>query len=363
MHGSVEGWQPSGTCSPTKNIVINYRSIYLQKVIIMKKVRWGILSTAKIAREKVIPAMQAGQYCSIDAIASRNMEQATATAAALGIPKAYASYEALLNDADIDAVYIPLPNHLHVPWAMEALAAGKHVLCEKPIGLSAAEAKQLQQAAAQKPGLKIMEAFMYRFHPQWQRAKAMVYDDAIGELQTITSFFSYYNTDAKNIRNQKEAGGGGMMDIGCYCVSLARFIFDREPETVFGKVDFDPLLQTDKMASGILNFSNGTSSFTCSTQLMPYQQVNILGTTGRIEIEIPFNAPPAAPTRIWLHTKTGTEEIVFDAVDQYTLQGDLFSKAILDDTAVPTDLQDAVNNMKVIEAVFKSSEEGRWITL
>jgi len=329
----------------------------------MNKIRWGVLSTAKIAREKVIPAMQAGSYCSIDAIASRNARQAKETAALLGIPKAYDSYEALLNDADIDAVYIPLPNHLHVPWAIKALAANKHVLCEKPIGLTAAEAKQLQEAASKKPRLKIMEAFMYRVHPQWPHVKKIVQDGVIGELKTIESFFSYYNTDANNIRNQKDIGGGGMMDIGCYCVSLSRFIFDKEPETVLGNIDFDPVLQTDRMASGILNFANGTSTFTCSTQLTAYQRANILGTAGRIEIEIPFNAPPLTATRIWVHTKNGREEIVFDAVDQYTLQGDLFSKAILDNTAVPTDLQDAVNNMLVIEAVFKSAAAGKSINI
>jgi predicted dehydrogenase len=283
----------------------------------MNKVRWGVLSTAKIAREKVIPAMQAGNYCSIDAIASRNMEQATATAALLGIPKAYGTYEALLNDDAIDAVYIPLPNHLHVPWAIKALAANKHVLCEKPIGLTAAEAKQLQLAAQQKPQLKIMEAFMYRFHPQWQQAKKLVQQGVIGELKNIQSFFSYYNVDASNIRNQKDAGGGGMMDIGCYCVSLSRFIFNGEPQSILGNVEFDPVSQTDRIASGILTFINGTASFTCSTQLMPYQRVNIFGTAGRIEIEIPFNAPASTATRIWVHTKNGSEEIVFDAVDQY----------------------------------------------
>jgi predicted dehydrogenase len=191
----------------------------------MNTIRWGILSTAKIAREKVIPAMQACAQCSIDAIASRDLMHAQQTAAALQIPKAYGSYEELLNDAAIDAVYIPLPNHLHVPWTIKALAADKHVLCEKPIGLSSAEAKQLQLAAQQKPHLKIMEAFMYRFHPQWQHTKKIVNDGVIGELKNIHSFFSYYNTDAANIRNQKDIGGGGMMDIGCYCVSLARFIF------------------------------------------------------------------------------------------------------------------------------------------
>ena len=192
----------------------------------MNQIRWGVLSTAKIAREKVISAMQAGSYCSVDAIASRNHEQAKETAALLGIPKAYESYEALLSDADIDAVYIPLPNHLHVQWAIKALEADKHVLCEKPIGLSSAEAIQLQQAAQQRPHLKIMEAFMYRFHPQWKKTKKMIQDGSIGELKTIQSFFSYYNVDANNIHNKKEAGGGGMMDIGCYCVSLSRFLFD-----------------------------------------------------------------------------------------------------------------------------------------
>jgi predicted dehydrogenase len=327
----------------------------------MNKIRWGVLSTAKIAREKVIPAMQAGNYCSIDAIASRNIEQATATAALLGIPKAYASYEALLNDAAIDAVYIPLPNHLHVPWAIKALAANKHVLCEKPIGLTAAEAKQLQLAAQQKPQLKIMEAFMYRFHPQWQQAKKLVQQGVIGELKNIQSCFSYYNIDANNIRNQKDAGGGGMMDIGCYCVSLSRFIFNGEPQSVLGNVEFDPVSQTDRIASGILTFINGTATFTCSTQLMPYQRVNILGTNGRIEIEIPFNTPTSTATRLWVHTKNGSEEMIFDAVDQYTLQGDIFSKSILDNAAVPTSLQDAVNNMLVIEAVFKSSAERKSI--
>jgi predicted dehydrogenase len=327
------------------------------------KIRWGILSTAKIAREKVIPALQAGSYCSVEAIASRNVDQARATAELLGIPKAFGSYEDLLSDAGIDAVYIPLPNHLHVPWAIKALEANKHVLCEKPIAVSAAEAVQLQEAAQRKPRLKIMEAFMYRFHPQWQRAKTMAQDGTIGKLTTIQSFFSYYNADAANIRNQKEMAGGGLMDIGCYCISLARFLFDEEPVTAWGQLDTDPVLQIDRMASGLLQFTRGTASFTCSTQLTSYQRVNILGTSGRIEIEIPFNAPPTVPTRIWLHTKDGSETIVFNTVDQYTLQGDAFSKAILNDTAVPVSLQDAVNNMLVIEAVVKSAASGKMVTL
>src|SRR5215204_5129312 len=326
----------------------------------MKKVRWGILSTAKIGREKVIPALQKGEFCEVVAIASSNRERLEAEAARLHIPVVYNSYDDLLKDPQIDAVYIPLPNHLHVPWTLKAMEANKHVLCEKPIALSLAEALELLQAAKQKPHLKIMEAFMYRFHPQWQRAKKLVVDGVIGELKTIQSFFSYYNVDPNNIRNQKEAGGGGMMDIGCYCISVARFIFGREPERVLGNVEFDPVMKTDRLASAILDFGGPTSTFTCSTQLAPYQRVNILGTDARIELEIPFNAPPDKSTRIWLHSKKGSEEILFDLVDQYTIQGDLFSKAILENTPVPTPLEDAVNNMKIIELIFESSMNGTW---
>jgi len=329
----------------------------------MKKVRWGILSTANIGREKVIPAMQAGKLCEVVAIASRNNEQGKLVAGQLKIPLVFDSYEKLLRDPQIDAVYIPLPNHLHVEWAINALKAGKHVLCEKPIGLSSAEALQLLLTAEQSPELKIMEAFMYRFHPQWQLAKKMATDGTIGELKTIQSFFSYYNADPGNIRNQKETGGGGMMDIGCYCISLARFIFGEEPLRVSGNVEFDPVLQTDRMASGMLDFSSGTATFTCSTQLAPYQRVNILGTKARIEIEIPFNAPTDKPTRIWLHTKDSTEEIILDTANQYTIQCDLFSQAILNNEPAPTPLVDAVNNMKVIEAVFESVKQKKFVAV
>lgn len=328
----------------------------------MKKVRWGILSTAKIGREKVIPAMKAGKFCEIAAIASRNKEAAQAEANRLGIPVTYGSYEELLADSSIDAIYIPLPNHMHVEWAIRCLRAGKHVLCEKPIGLSAAEATQLLLEGINHPHLKLMEAFMYRMHPQWQHAKKLVKDGKIGELRTIQSLFSYYNADPKNIRNQVEAGGGAMMDIGCYCVSLSRFIFDKEPLKIFGSMEYDPVLKTDILASGILDFGNGTSSFTCSTQLVPHQRVNICGTEARIEIEIPFNAPPDRPTRLWIHKKTGTEEVEFETVDQYTIQGDLFSEAILNNTPVPTPIEDAVNNMRAIEAVLESGRKGTWIT-
>lgn len=319
----------------------------------MQKLRWGVISTAKIGREKVIPAMQAGRYSTVTAIASRNMEQARRVADQLGIPHVFGAYEAMLESDTIDAVYIPLPNQLHVSWSIKALQAGKHVLCEKPVAMSASEAQQLLEAARQYPALKIMEGFMYRFHPQWQTARKLVNDGKIGTLKTVHSFFSYYNTDPVNIRNKPETGGGGMMDIGCYCVSLSRFLFGGEPVKVTGQVEFDPQLKTDRLASGILQFENGTATFTCSTQLSPFQRVQIFGTGGRIEIEIPFNAPPDKVTRLWVHDTNGMEEIQFDPIDQYTIQGDLFSQAVLENKPVPTPLEDAVANMKVIEEVLR----------
>jgi predicted dehydrogenase len=325
------------------------------------KVRWGVLSTADIGVKKVIPAMKQGEYCEMVGIASRNPAKAQAVAQQLGFARAYGSYEALLADPEIEAVYIPLPNHLHVPWSIKALEAGKHVLCEKPIGLTSAEGQQLLDESKKHPHLKVMEAFMYRHHPQWQRAKKLVKEGAIGELRTIQTFFSYYNDDPENIRNMAEIGGGGLMDIGCYCISLSRFIFDAEPERVIGIVEYDPVFRTDRLASAMMDFGSGTSTWTCATQVSDYQRVNIYGTEGRVEIEIPFNAPPDRPCKVWHQRGSEIEEIVFDIVDQYTIQGDLFSQAILNDTDVPTPLEDAVANMKVIEAIVRSGKEAAWV--
>lgn len=329
----------------------------------MNKVRWGILGTAKIATEKVIPAMQKATHCEIVAIASRDAGRAQQVADRLAIPRAYGSYAALLADPDVDAIYNPLPNHLHVPVSIQALGAGKHVLCEKPIGLSSAEGEQLVQAGRQYPRLKLMEAFMYRHHPQWQRTRELIREGRIGALRTIQAFFSYYNDDAQNIRNQPEMGGGGLMDIGCYPISLSRFLFAAEPQRVLGIVELDPRFQTDRLASAILEFPGGTATFTCSTQLVPYQRVNAYGSAGRVEIEIPFNAPPDRPCRLWLQTGGQISETQFEICDQYGIQGDLFSQAILNDTAVPTPIEDAVHNMRVIEGLRRSAESKTWETI
>ena len=326
------------------------------------KINWGILSTAKIGVQKVIPAMQKGEFSQVSAIASRNMERANEIADQLGIEKRYGSYEALLEDPEIDAIYNPLPNHLHVPWTIKALEAGKHVLCEKPIGMNADEAVQLEEASSRYPSLKVMEAFMYRFHPQWEKTRELVLNGAIGEVKTIHTFFSYHNIDPGNIRNRADVGGGVLMDIGCYCISFPRFIFDEEPSGIVSDMDFDPVMKTDRLTSAMLRFPSGkTSTFTCSTQLMPYQQTHIMGDQGQITVEIPVNAPPDEPARITLKTKEKSETYDFDPTDQYTLQGDAFSKAILEDLAVPTPLDDAIGNMKVIDAIVASARDKKWI--
>lgn len=327
----------------------------------MRKVRWGILSTAKIAVKDVIPAMQQGNYAKVTAIASRNIEKAKKVAGQLDIEKAFGSYEELLQSTEVDAVYIPLPNHLHVNWSIKALEAGKHVLCEKPLGLSHTEAQQLLFEAKKHPKLKVMEAFMYRHHPRWVKAKELIQNGSIGELKTIRTFFSYYNDDPENIRNKPEMGGGSLMDIGCYCISVPRFLLEQEPERVLGTMEMDPDLYIDRLTSGMMEFPAGSSTFTCATQLAAHQSVDIFGTEGRMRIPVPFNPPTEIPTVIKLFTEDKSENISIDACNHYTIQSDLFSEAILKDTEVPTKLEDGVANMKVVDAIAKSSKEGDWV--
>lgn len=326
------------------------------------KIKWGILSTAKIGRTKVIPGIQKSELSEVVAICSRNQENAERVAKDLGIPKAYGSYEALLADTEIDAIYNPLPNHLHVSWTIKALEAGKHVLCEKPIGMDTKEVETLMEACKAFPTLKVMEAFMYRFHPQWVLAKELVDEGRIGEVKIVQSFFSYFNNDPKNIRNQAGIGGGGLMDIGCYCISFPRFIFGQEPQRVVGLMDYDPELQTDRFASGMMDFSEGKSShFTCSTQLMSYQRCVLVGSKGTIEIEIPVNAPADSSCKIKLNTSEGMKEIQVEVADQYALQAQAFATSIFNNMPAPTPLTDAFGNMKVIDAMVRSHKKGTWV--
>jgi predicted dehydrogenase len=328
------------------------------------KLRWGVLSTANIGLKKVLPGMMKGTLCSVDAIASRDLAKAQAAASALGIPRAYGSYEELLADPDIDAIYNPLPNQLHVPWTIQAAEAGKHVLCEKPLSLTAAEAKSLLAVRA-RTGVKIGEAFMIRSYPQWLRLRELLDEARIGELRSVAGFFSYFNADPANIRNHVEWGGGGLMDIGCYLIHASRYAFAQEPTRVVGLIERDPQLRIDRLTSALLDFPSGQAIFTCAMQLIPYQRVQFLGTRGRIEIEIPFNAPIDRPTRLFIDstgdlTGSGITTETFPTCDQYTLQGDAFSKAVLEGGEVPVPVEDSIRNMAVIEAVFRSASSGQW---
>jgi predicted dehydrogenase len=329
----------------------------------MKKVVWGVLSTAKIGTVKVIPAMQKGAACEIRAIASRHLATAQEAARALGIPRAYGSYQELLADPEIEAVYNPLPNHLHVPLTLEAARAGKHVLCEKPIALTAAEAAKLREVAGK---VHVMEAFMVRFHPQWHHALDLLKAGRIGPLRAVQVFFSYFNDDPANIRNQPGIGGGALYDIGCYAVVAGRTFFAAEPARALALVDRDPKLGTDRTTSGLVDFGDGRRlDFTVSTQSVPYQRVQLAGTKGRIEIQIPFNAPPGGATRIFVDDGSaldgaGIAVETLPPCDQYTLQGDAFSRAIRGETPLPYGVDDAIANMRVIDALFRSEKSGAW---
>jgi predicted dehydrogenase len=330
----------------------------------MQPVNWGIISTALIGTAKVIPAMQKSKHCRIQAIASRDLALAKKWAKELGIPKAYGSYEELLADREIEAVYNPLPNHLHVPWSIKAAEAGKHVLCEKPIALDAKEAEQLV-AARNRTGKLITEAFMVRSHPQWLRARELVRQGKIGDLRAVQGLFTYFLTDPENVRNKADIGGGGLYDIGCYPIVTSRFLFGAEPTRVVGLIERDPVLKIDRLASAILDFPTGQASFMCSTQLVPYQRMQILGTKGRIEVEIPFNAPPDKPCRIFVDDGSAlgdasAKEEAFPVCDQYGIQGDLFSEAIRSGKPPEFPLENAVQNMRIIDAIFRSAKAGGW---
>ena len=293
--------------------------------------------------------------------------RARETATKLGIPKAYGSYEDLIADPNIDAVYNPLPNQLHVPWTTKAAEAGKHVLCEKPLSMTVAEAKTLLDVRA-RTGVKICEAFMIRSAPQWLRVRQLIDEGRIGELRTVSGVYSYFNINPANIRNQIETGGGALYDIGCYLVQASRYAFKSEPQRVVALVDRDAQTGTDRLTSALLDFGAGHAVFTCSTQQIPCQKIQFLGSRGRIELEIPFNAPNDRPTRLFIDstgdlTFSGVTMESFPTSDQYTLQGDAFARAVRDNTEVPVPLEDSIGNMAVIEAIFRSGKTGQWETV
>jgi len=331
----------------------------------MPKVRWGVLGVARIAVNRVIPAMQNGEHSEVVGIASRDLGKAQAAARELRIPKAYGSYEEMLADPKIEAVYNPLPNHMHVPWSIKAVQAGKHVLCEKPIGMYVAETLELIKAR-DRAGVKVGEAFMVATHPQWLRVIELVRGGRIGKLRSAVGTFSYFKLEPDNIRNVREFGGGGLMDIGCYPIKTSRMVFGEEPVRVSASVVRDPRFgNIDFLTSAILEFPSGHCVFTCSTQIMLQQSMRFYGTEGRLEPEIPFNAAINRIARIYIddgRDLDGGGKVVEEIApcDQYTLQGDLFSRAVREGGEVPVPLEDALKNMAVIDAVFRSGETGKW---
>lgn len=328
--------------------------------------RWGVLSVSKFAMTKLLPATRNSNRNSIDAIASRDLGRARQAASQIGAPKAYGTYDELLSDSEIDVVYNPLPNHLHLEWTVKAAAAGKHVLCEKPLGMNAAEVKQMI-AARDKYGVQIMEAFMIRTHPQWLAAREIVRSGEIGDVRAFIAGFSYFNTDPGNIRNIAGAGGGAIYDIGCYCVTTSRFILEQEPSRVTCLIDRDPTFQTDRLASAILDYPGAQAIFTVSTQMVPFQRTQIVGTKGRVEMEIPINAPPDRPQRIFVDTggaldRSGIRTVEFPVVDQYSIQADEFAAAVLGEKPVAVPLEDSLANMRILDALLRSGASGRWET-
>jgi predicted dehydrogenase len=336
-------------------------------MVTTKTVRWGVLGAARIATEKVIPGMQRCAHASIVAIASRRLATAQRAADRLGIRRAHGSYDALIHDADIDAIYIPLPNHLHVAWAVRAARAGKHVLCEKPIGLRARDVERLIDVR-DRCGVIIQEAFMYRAQPAWRKAMALVAAGRIGDLRAVAGVFSYFNADPGNIRNVKAWGGGGLYDIGCYLINSARWAFGAEPVRASAAIRRDPASGVDTLTSMLLEFPGGHATGICSTQLAPYQRVTLFGTAARLEIEIPFNLPPGRPGRLRLDAGTpldgsGGRWITCKAADQYTVQGEELSRAILTGKPAPYPLEDSLANMRVIDALFASGTRAKTVPL
>ena len=330
----------------------------------IEPVRWGILGAANIAVKKVVPGMRKSPASEVVAIASRSIDKARAAASELGIPRAYGSYEELIADADVEAIYVPLPNHLHVRWSIRAAQAGKHVLCEKPIALSAAQARTLLEAR-DRHGVQIAEAFMVRAHPQWHEVERLISAGRIGELRLVTGHFSYYKRDPADIRSVPEWGGGALMDIGCYPIFIARWMFGTEPTDVSVMLDRDPDLGIDRLTSGMLSFPNGQAVFTCGGQLVPYQRIHLYGERGRIEVEIPFNAPPDTPCRVYVDDGAvlgARKATVIDIpiADQYREQAELFAAAVRGVGTGPVSLETAVGNMAVIDALFRAAETRQW---
>jgi predicted dehydrogenase len=328
----------------------------------MKKIKFGILGVSNHFIKRIVLPLQNCSNCQAYAIASREIHKAEKAASDYAIPVVSETYEALINDPEIDAVYIPLPNHMHADWAVKAIKAGKPVLCEKPLALNTKQTKMILDASKANQ-IPVMEAFMYQFHPLWQHVRNIIKTRQIGELSYIQTAFSYNNTSPNNIRNISEYGGGGLMDIGCYAISMPRFLTQREPKRVVSLMDIDNQFHTDVHASALMDFGSIRASFQISTLSEPFQKVDIVGTAGSITVPIPFNTFVDTPSSITVQTVQGSREVSFPVADPYGLMFEAFSEALIQQLPMPVHANDALNNMMVIDAIRKSAKSNKWVDI
>lgn len=325
----------------------------------MKRIKLGVLGVSNHFVKRVMLPLCELEKVELFAIASRSEQRAAETAHTFNVRKAYGSYEALINDTEVDAVYIPLPNHMHAQWIKLAAAAGKHILCEKPLCMNAAEAVEVVEFC-QKKGVVLMEAFMYKYHPQWQKVRDIIRTNNIGKVQYINTSFSYNNPSATNIRNIKDFGGGGLRDIGCYGISVPRFLLGKEPVRVVSLLTNHPEFGTDMLTTAILDFGTARATFNVSTCANAFQKVDIVATAGRVTVHLPFNAYNDVICRITVDSAIGTREILIDPVDQYGLMINEFAELINQHEMVSSGEDDAILNQKVLDAVLKSSQTNAW---
>jgi len=328
----------------------------------MSRFKFGVLGVSRHFITRILPALAHSAEVEVFAVASRSQAKVENAATQYGIPHSYGSYEALLQDGEVDAVYIPLPNDSHLEWIKKAVDAGKPVLCEKPLTMNAADAKEALEYARSK-NVPVMEAFMYRFHPQWRHVAEILRFEEIGKVRAIHTFFGYNNADPKNIRNIKANGGGALYDIGCYAISSARLIMGSEPRRVLAVMEQHPDFGTDILTQAILDFGTARALFTVATQVFPQQKVTIYGTAGMIEVGIPFNQPGDVPAKVTVQTSVATRVVELGPANQYRVLFEEFARAVREGTPLPLPLEDTVANMKVIDALFRSAESGQWETV
>ena len=326
---------------------------------IMKKIRFGVLGVSNHFYKRIVLPLQKAKNCEVVAMASRNPIKSKEAAQEFDIPIFALSYDELISSDEVDAIYIPLPNHLHSEWTIKALEAGKPVLCEKPLAMDAQEAKQMADLSI-KLGVPLMEGFMYRFHPLWQHIRNIIRTNQIGQINAIHTIFSYNNPSPTNIRNIKEYGGGALMDIGCYAISVPRFLLGREPKKVMATMVKHPEFKTDMHTSALLDFGDVNASFFVSTGSEAFQKVEIIGSAGTITVPIPFNTYVDTPSTITVNTGQGERKVEFPTCDPYGIMFDAFSESLIEQKPVPVPIEDAIHNMKVVDAVVASAKSGTW---